>query len=207
MPLRGRRIHPQMSAGLVLMLGVLCDTSFGGAFGRGRPGIAPDPAFAVVPDPEASAFAVEPSGTAAAVALPALPVPDLAHPVPRPVAPIVTLAPIAVHAVGAARPAAVLAASPPLLVTVSFPDRPGARAKADEVALMLRANGMPVAEIEGGRPLVRARVLFAFDEDRAEAAIIGRSLAAAYGVQSPMDLAPSSMTARRPGMIEVMLPG
>ena len=163
--------------------------------------------YAEVPDTEFDgAIVFEASGAAPAL-LPPLPVLAQAVrrapaayrapvPVPRPIAPIGPIAPVVDQA-------------PPMAVTVSFPKgRVGAQAKADRVAVLLRSQGMSVEEVQADRQATsHARILFAYDEDRQAAAAVDRTLRAAYGLDSPTTLAPVSMNGRRPGLVEVDLPG
>ena len=101
------------------------------------------------------------------------------------------------------------AAGPPLCVTISFSDRrAGAREKADALASTLRAQGVPVEDIQTDRhEAAVTRILFGFEEDRPVADQVGRTLEAATGISSPSTLSPDAMPARRPGLIQIALPG
>ncbi len=165
---------------------------------------ASPPGFAVVPDPNDQAIEFEPNGPAP---LPFTP-PSMAPRVP------VAASPPPLPPVLARRPVpdatmTVVASEAPLSVLVTFPNhRLIARSKADAVTSLLRAQGLRVEEREADRPgSARARILFAFEEDRAAAATVNRALRAAYGLDSPMTLSPATDPAPPPGAIEVSLPG
>ncbi len=160
--------------------------------------------FAVVPDPNDQAIEFEPNGPAS---LPVTPpsragVPVAASPAPLP--PV-----LARRSVPDATMTIVASQAPPPSVLVTFPNhRLIARSKADAVTSLLRGQGLRVEEREADRPgSARARILFAFEEDRAEAATVNRALRAAYGLDSPMTLSPAPDPATPPGAIEIALPG
>ena len=159
--------------------------------------------FAVVPDPNDQAIEFEPNGPASPPVTP-----------PSRTGVPVAVAPAPLPPVLARRPApdatmTIFASQAPLSVLVTFPNhRLIARSKADAVTSLLRAQGLRVEEREADRPgSARARILFAFEEDRAEAATVNRALRAAYGLDSPMTLSPATDPATPPGAIEIALPG
>jgi hypothetical protein len=120
-------------------------------------------------------------------------------------------APLAAVSLGAATTHTLPAASlpPPMIVRVSFPaGTAGARAQADRVVSMLRARGVR-AELRGADrgPASRARIVFAFAEDRPAAEAVDRTLRAAYGLGTPITLDGDADPSGRPGLIEVALPG
>jgi hypothetical protein len=113
------------------------------------------------------------------------------------------------HVRQVSRPSLPVSLPPPMIVRVSFPARTGrARATADRVASMLRAYCLSVELTSAARTRVsRARVVYAFAEDRPAAETVDRTLRAASGLDGSMTLDPASVSLRRPGLIEVALPG